>query len=196
MISLVVLAAGKSTRMQGRNKLLVEIDGVPMIRRVVQAALQSKVDEVIVVLGWEQERIRAALARLPCRTVVNRNYEDGQSSSVKIGLADAGASTRAVMILPGDVAMIDTRSINMVAEKYLAEQRNIIVAAHKGKAGHPILFDRKLFPEIERINEATFGIKAVVRQHQTEVCMVESGSANVLKDVDTNRDLKELFGQN
>jgi molybdenum cofactor cytidylyltransferase len=182
--------------MQGRNKLLVEIDGVPMIRRVVQAALQSKVDEVIVVLGWEQKRIRAALARLPCRTVVNRNYEEGQSSSVKIGLANAGASTRAVMILPGDVTMIDTRSINMVAEKYLAEQCNIIVAAHQGKAGHPILFDRKLFPEIERINEATFGIKAVVRQHQTEVCMVETGSTNVLKDIDTNQDLKELFGQN
>ena len=196
MISLIVLAAGKSTRMQGRNKLLAEIDGVPMIRRVVQAALQSKVDEVIVVLGWEQERIRAALAGLPCRTVVNRNFEEGQSSSVKIGLADASTSTRAVMILPGDVARIDTRSINMVAEKYFAEHYNIAVAAHQSKPGHPILFDRKLFPEIERINEATFGIKAVVRQHQTEVCMIETGSANVLKDVDTNQDLKELFGQN
>jgi len=167
-----------------------------MIRRVVQAALHSKVDEVIVVLGWERERIRPALAGLPCRTVMNRNYEEGQSSSVKIGLADASASTRAVMILPGDVAMIDAQSINMVAEKYLAEQCNIIVAAHQGKTGHPILFDRKLFPEIEQINETTFGIKAVVRQHQTEVCMVETGSANVLKDVDTNQDLKELFSQN
>jgi molybdenum cofactor cytidylyltransferase len=192
MISLVVLAAGKSTRMRGENKLLAKIDDTPMIRRVVQAALESKVDEVIVVLGWEEEKVRAALAGLPCRTVLNRKYEGGQSSSVKSGLADVSSTARAVLILPGDVAKIDAHSINMVVEKYHGGHHTIVVAGHQGRHGHPILFDRQLFPEIERINEATFGLKAVVALRRDEACLVETGSGNVLKDIDTVQDLKEI----
>jgi len=192
MISLIVLAAGKSTRMRGKNKLLIEIDGFPMIRRVVQAALHSRVDEVIVVLGWQEEKIRAAIAGLPCRTVTNSNYEEGQSSSVKAGLADISPFTRAALILPGDVALIDAQSINLVVEKYYTEPSGIVVAGHEGRFGHPILFDKHLFPEIERIDEATFGLKAVVSRHQGEVRLVEAGSANVLRDFDTEQDLEEL----
>ena len=192
MLSIIVLAAGKSTRMHGNNKLLAEIEGTPMIRRVVQAALNSKADEVIVVLGWEEEKIRAALTELPCRIVVNRTYEEGQSSSVKVGLAEISPSTRAVLILPGDVAMVDAHLINMVIEKYDLGGYMIVVAAHEGRSGHPILFDKQLFPEIGRINEETFGLKAIVKKHEGEVCLVETGSPNVLKDVDTPEDLKQL----
>jgi molybdenum cofactor cytidylyltransferase len=189
---MIVLAAGKSTRMLGNNKLLVDIKGAPMIRRVVQAALESKADEVIVVLGWEEEKIRTALMGLPCRIVVNQAYEEGQSSSVKVGLAEISPSSRAVLILPGDVAMVNARLINMVIEKYDLGGYLIVVAAHGGRSGHPILFDKQLFPEIGRINEETFGLKAVVKNHESEICLVETGSPNVLKDVDTPEDLKQL----
>lgn len=192
MLSMVVLAAGKSTRMHGSNKLLAEIEGTPMIRRVVQAALDSKVGEVIVVLGWEEEKIRTALAGLRCRTVVNRKYEEGQSRSIKVGLAEVNPSAPGALILPGDVAMIDARSIDIVIERYELGGYTIVVAAYEGRPGHPILFDKQLFPEIERINEETFGLKAVVKKHEHEVCLVEAGSPNVLKDVDTPEDLKRL----
>jgi len=192
MLSIVVLAAGKSTRMHGSNKLLTTIHGVPMIRKVIQATLESKVDEVIVVLGWEAEKIRTALHGLSCRTVVNTDYEVGQSSSVKAGLAEVNSSTNAVLILPGDVAMVDARSIDLVIERYHLEKRMIVIAGHEGKPGHPILFDRQLFPEIQRINEETFGLKAVVKKHEGEICLVETGSSNVLRDIDTIEDLHEL----
>jgi molybdenum cofactor cytidylyltransferase len=192
MISMVILAAGKSTRMHGRNKLLANVGGVPMIRRVVQAALSSKVNEVIVVVGWEEEKIRSAIVGLDCSIAVNRNYEEGQSSSVKVGLAEVNSSSRAVLILPGDVAKIDTSPINMVIEKYYQAGCVIAIASHEGRSGHPILLDKQLFPEISRINEETFGLKAVVKKHQNEVCLVETGSRNVLKDVDTLEDLNEV----
>ena len=192
MISMVVLAAGKSTRMRGTNKLLADVEGVPMIRRVVQTALGSKVDEVIVVVGWEEEKIRSALAGLHCKMAVNRGFEEGQSSSVKVGLREVNISSRAVMILPGDVAKIDTGSINMLIREYYSGGCIIVVAGHKGRSGHPILFDKQLFPEIGHINEETFGLKAVVKKHQNEVCLVETGSRNVLKDVDTAEDLNEI----
>jgi len=192
MIPIIVLAAGKSTRMRGKNKLLTKIQGIPMIRRVVQTTLESKADEVIVVLGAEANKVRKVLADLPCRLIVNKKYAKGQSTSVKTGLSEVSPMTRAVLILPGDVAMIDFPSINMVIEEYERGKHSIVIAAHKGASGHPILFDKQLFPEIENINEETFGLKAVVRRHEGEVSLVETGSPNVLKDVDTPEDMKEL----
>lgn len=192
MLSLIVLAAGKSTRMRGRNKLLTKIDGTPMIRRVVEAALNSKVDEVIVVLGWEGEKIRKAMGDLPCRYVINKEYERGQSSSVKVGLGEVGDATRAILVLPGDVAMIDSRSINLVVDEYDQGKYPIVIASFKGKLGHPILLDRRLFEEIERIGEQTFGLKSVVQKHEEEKRLVETGTPNVLRDVDTPEDLKKL----
>jgi len=192
MLSLIVLAAGKSTRMHGRNKLLIKIDGKPMIRRVVEAALKSKVDEVIVVLGSQADKIQKALDDLPCRFVVNKDYEKGQSSSVKAGLKEIGETTQAILILPGDIAKIDSSAINLVIDEYTRRKHPIIVATHQGRSGHPILLDRQLFKEVEKIDEQSFGLKAVTRKHEGSIRSVEAGSSNVLRDVDTPEDLKHL----
>lgn len=192
MFSLIVLAAGKSVRMRGRNKLLVDIDQKPMIRRVVETVLQSKVDEVIVVLGWESDKIQQVLSDLPCRFILNKNYEKGQSSSLKIGLREVGEATQAVLVLPGDVAKIDARSINLVLDAYNRFHNPIIIASYEGRQGHPILLAKQLFDEIEKINEETFGLKSVVRKHENEVRLVETGSESVLQDFDTPDDLKRL----
>ena len=192
MLSLIVLAAGKSSRMHGRNKLLIKVEGRPLIRGVVEAGLKSKADEVIVILGWEAEKIKKALEDLPCRFVVNKDYEKGQSSSVKAGLKEVGETTQAILILPGDVAKIDASSINLVIDEYARRKGSIIVAAHKSKPGHPILLDRQLFNEVEQIDEQSFGLKSVVKKHEGTVRFVEAGSSNVLRDIDTPKDLKEL----
>ncbi len=192
MLSLIVLAAGKSTRMRGRNKLLIKVDGKPIIRRVVEAGLKSKVDEVIVVLGWEADKIKERLGDLPCRWVLNEDYEKGQSVSLRVGLREIAEATQAILVLPGDVAMIDSRSINLVINEYARKKTPIIIAAHKGRPGHPILLDKQLFSEIEKIDEPTFGLKAVVKKHNEDVRLVEAGSTNVLQDVDAPEDLKKL----
>lgn len=192
MLSLIVLAAGKSTRMHGQNKLLAKVDGQPMVRRVVEAALSSQVDEVIVVLGHEHAKVRAALSDLPCRFVVNKNYEEGQSSSVKVGLSEVAELTQAILILPGDVAKIDTRSINLVVDEYKRRNKPIVVAAFHNKPGHPILLAKELFQEIQGISEQSYGLKAVVNNHAVDVQLVETNSENVLKDIDTPEDLSQL----
>jgi molybdenum cofactor cytidylyltransferase len=192
MLSLIVLAAGKSTRMHGRNKLLAKVEGTPMIRRVVVAALESKVDEVIVVVGWEADKVRKALAELPCRIVLNKDYAKGQSTSVKAGLRDVGETTQAILVLPGDVAMIDFRSINSIIDDYSLKKRLIVIASYKGKLGHPVLLDRQLFNEIGAINEQTYGLKSIIEKYRRKIRLIETGSANVLLDVDTPEDLRKL----
>jgi molybdenum cofactor cytidylyltransferase len=178
--------------MRGRNKLLEMMHGKPMIRHVVEAACNSKVDEIIVVLGWEVDKIRKVLADLPCRIAVNEDFEKGQSSSLITGLMQIGEDSQAVLVLPGDMARMDSLSINKVVDAYNMNNGLIVVACHNGIHGHPILLDKQLFREIMGITEDTYGLKAVVKRHETEIHLVETDTDNVLRDVDTPEDLYGL----
>jgi molybdenum cofactor cytidylyltransferase len=163
-----------------------------MIRRVVEAALGSKVDETIVVLGWEENRVREALADLPCRLIVNREFEKGQSSSLKAGLDKVAPGTTAVLVLPGDIVNIDSRSIDKVIHSYIVDDGSILVASHNGRYGHPILIDKRLFNDITQITEETHGLKWVIKKHENEIRLVEVDTDAVLRDVDTAEDLHRL----
>jgi len=192
MISLVALAAGKSTRMK-ENKLLLKIDSETLIEHVIKAAKESSADEVIVVLGYEAQKIKEKLAKLDCKLVVNENYMKGQSGSVKVGLSAVSSNAEAVMILPADVALIDPESINRVAEEYRKSRNRIVIASHQQQSGHPILIDRSLFPEVSEIGEETQGLKAVINHHRSEIKYVEVGTVNVLIDIDTREEFDKYF---
>jgi len=192
MISLVVLAAGKSTRMKV-NKLLLNINEETLIEHVVRTAKSSTVDEVVVVLGYEAQKVKEHLTGLKCKLAINENYAKGQSESVKVGLAAVSGNADALMILPADVALIDARSINKVAEEYRRSKSHIIIASHSRQSGHPILIDRALFGEISGINEETLGLKAVISRHRAEINYVEVGTENVLIDIDTQEEFNKYF---
>jgi len=178
--------------MQGINKLLTKVNGIPMLRGVTQAALKSNVDEVIVVLGFEAEKVKEAIADLSCRIVINRDYEKGQSSSLIAGMRAINKSTLAVLVLPGDLARIETSSINLVVQSYIKEGSHIVSAAYNGRPGHPILLSRELFDEIMLITEESSGLKSVIMNHRNEMRLVETNTENVLTDVDSPDDLKKL----
>lgn len=192
MISLIVLAAGKSTRMK-ENKLLLEVDGETLIGRVVKTAKESSADEIVVVLGYEAAKIKEQLAKLDCKLVVNNNYVRGQSESVKVGLAAISNNAEAVMILPADVALIDSQSINRVIEEYRRSRNKIVIASHQQQSGHPILIDKTLFPEVSEIGEDTQGLKAMINRHRAEIKYVEVGTETVLVDIDTKEEFDKCF---
>jgi len=192
MFSLVVLAAGKSERF-GKNKMLVNVLGEPLIRRVVKNALSSQVNEVIVVLGYMASEIEKVLRDLPCKIVLNENFEEGMSSSVKIGLSKVSREAEAVLFLPGDYPLVTAEDINKVISKFKETRAEIVIASYKGKPGHPILFSRKLFGEIKEIREEEQGLKAVVRKHREDVTLAETNSPGVLIDVDTEEDLNRII---
>ena len=192
MISLIVLAAGRSARIK-ENKLLLRLDGETLIRHVVKTATRSNADEVIVVLGYDAEKVKQQLLRLQCKLITNENYLKGQSESVKIGLAAVPSSAEAVMVLPADVALIDEHSINTVIDEYRRSENRIVIASHRNQSGHPILLDRTLFPEISEISEDTFGLKSVIDRHRAEVKYVDVGTENVLIDIDTEEEFNRYF---
>ncbi len=192
MISLIVLAAGKSTRMK-ENKLLLELNGDTLIEHVVKVAKGSNADEVVVVLGYEAMKIKELLTKTGCKFVVNENYMKGQSESVKVGLSAISSNAEALMILPADVALIEPESINRVLEEYVRSKSRIVIASHQQQSGHPILLDRALFPEVLRIEEGTQGLKAVVNHHRGEIRYVENDTDSVLIDIDTKEEFDKHF---
>ncbi|MGA2199623.1 MAG: nucleotidyltransferase family protein [Nitrososphaerales archaeon] len=189
-ISIIVLAAGLSTRF-GRNKLLEPIGTSTMIEHVVSEAVKSKANQVIVVCGHDSARIKRELKDYRCEVVFNEDFEKGQSFSVRKGLSKVKKNADAVMVLPGDVALVDHSMINAVIDEYSTCYAPIVTAAYHGSFGHPILFDKNLFEELANIKEETRGLKSVVSGHRPQVRLVETSEAALL-DVDKQDDLARL----
>ena len=183
----IILAAGMSTRF-GRNKLLEPIDGKPLIRGVVEAAVRAGT-ETVVVVGYEKEKIIEALRGLKLEIVFNPDFKEGMSTSVKAGVRNVINRAKAVMILPGDVAFIKPEQIRLVLEAYLSSKKPIVIPSYKGRGGHPILFDSSLFNDIMSISERGRGLKEVVKKHADKISYIEAGTARILVDIDTQEDL-------
>jgi molybdenum cofactor cytidylyltransferase len=189
-IAIIVLAAGLSTRF-GRNKLLEPIGESTMIQHVVRESLESKAKQVIVVVGHDAQRIRRELKDYRCDIVYNEDYEKGQSFSVRKGLSRVKKVADAVMILPGDVALVDRGMIDAVIDEYSTCYAPIVTAGFHGSSGHPILFDKYLFDELKGIQEETRGLKSVVSRHRPQMRLVETSEASLL-DIDRQDDLVRL----
>jgi molybdenum cofactor cytidylyltransferase len=181
----IVLAAGKASRM-GENKLVAEIGGKAMVRRVAEAALASRARPVIVVTGHERERVEAALAGLDIGFVHNPHYAEGMSTSLKAGLAALPAEAEAVVIVLGDMPQVDGALIDRLAAA-LGSGKLIAIPVRDGRQGNPVAWARALFGELAQI-EGDRGAKPLIAAHRDAVVEVPAGAAAFV-DVDTKEAL-------
>jgi molybdenum cofactor cytidylyltransferase len=186
IVAAAVLAAGASTRM-GRNKLLLDLGGETMVRRVVRAAAGAGLDQVVVVLGHDEPLVRAELAGLPCTLVVNPDHGQGAGTSLRTAVrhvASAGAS--AIVIVLADMPFVTSGMIAAVVARY-RETAAPVVASHYGAVqAPPTLYDRALFAELLAIPDDR-GAKQVVRRHEREAAVL-SWPESSLRDVDVPAD--------
>ncbi|MEM0084155.1 MAG: nucleotidyltransferase family protein [Candidatus Methanomethylicia archaeon] len=192
MIAAIILAAGHSKRF-GRNKLLEPINGKPMIKWTIETALKSNVGKVVIVLGFEAERIYEVIKDLPCEKIVNPKYELGMSTSVKCGVEKVMDKNEAVLIIPGDCPFIDENTIKNIIDRYRETKAPIIIATYQGRRGHPILISKELYQEVMNISEEKMGLKEVVRKHEGEIVHVETDNMGVIIDIDTPEDLEKAI---
>ena len=185
-----MLAAGLSTRF-GRNKLLEPVDSTTLIEHVVSEALKSKAQQVVVVGGHDFEKISSVLRKYDCCIVYNDEFERGQSFSVRKGISAVDETADALMVLPGDILLINHRIIDRVIDTFANTRAPIVSAGYRGSAGHPIRFARDLFQELREIDEATRGLKKVVSNHLNKAKIVET-SPEALFDLDTQQDFERL----
>ena len=188
----VVLAAGSSTRMGGRNKLLEPVDGAPMVATMVRAALASCADEVVVVTGKDRERVEACLSGLPVHLVWNPDHAQGLSTSLKAGISALPGGVRAVVVCLGDMPRVLQGHIDTLVRAFLADRDgSIFVPTWQGQRGNPVLWTVDLLPEVGTL-AGDVGAKALMSRHATKVREVPVDAPGILTDVDTPRALREL----
>lgn len=195
-IAALVLAAGQSRRMGARNKLLVGIDGVPMVVRAVDAAiagLEAQVNaSVYVVTGHEHEQVAAVLAERDVRVVHNPHFADGLSTSLASGLAALDENVDAVLVCLGDMPRVTPAHIKALVDAFdPLEGRAICVPLWAGKRGHPVLWARRFFAEMSDI-KGDVGARHLLGEHAEFVCEIQVNDDGVLIDVDSPAALRAI----
>ena len=188
----VVLAAGSSSRM-GRNKLLFDLNGEPLVRRAVRTAVEAGLDPIVVVLGHEADSIRAALGALPCRYVMNPDHARGMNSSVCAGIAALPPEVAAAVVLLADMPFVSAEMIGTLVERFRAGDALLVVSEYGGVNAPPMLYDRTLFAELAGVEGKGCG-KRMLRRHPGEATIVPWPAA-ALTDLDVPDDYERVKAQ-
>src|SRR5260370_266825 len=177
----VVLAAGSSSRM-GRNKLLLEVGGETLVRRATRAAVEAGLDEVVVVLGHDEPRLRAELAGLSRTPLGHPPHPHGAGAPLRTGVRLVSAGVDAVVVVLADMPFVTAKMIATLAERH-RDTGAPLVASHYGDVqAPPTLYGRALFEELLQI-PGDGGAKQVVRRHQPEAARV-TWPENALRAMD------------
>lgn len=180
----VVLAAGRSLRARPANKLLADAGGAPMVRRVAETARAAGLDPVVVVTGFEADKIAAALAGLDVEFVHNENFAAGMGGSIGCGVAALPAGADGCVVLLADMPDVTPDTVAALARAFDAEAgKTICVPVVGGKRGNPVAFARAHFAQLRNISGDRGG-KAVVEENSDHVAEVAVADAGVLADYD------------
>ncbi|MER8809035.1 molybdopterin-binding/glycosyltransferase family 2 protein [Mesorhizobium australicum] len=192
-VGIVLLAAGRSSRMGGPNKLMALFDGQPLVRRTAERALASKASGTIVVTGHQRERVRAALSGLDVTFADNPDFADGLSTSLKAGTAYLPEDAAGAMIVLGDMPGVASDDLDRLIDAFRrAGGNSMIRATHQGKRGNPVLLPRSLFAAIAHL-EGDTGARHLVEAEGLDVIDVEIGEGASV-DVDTREALEGAGG--
>ena len=184
-IHAVLLAAGRSERMGRNNKLLLNVDGIPLVRKSAINILNSNVTSITVVTGFDENKIVNALSGLNVNFVKNINFREGLSSSLKAGLANITPTSSAVIICLADMPKIQPEHINQLIENFdPLKGWEICIPTNNGKRGNPVLIGSRFFPYIFETS-GDFGAKQVMKQHSDKIVEVEIGTSDIHFDIDT-----------
>ncbi len=193
MIAAVVLAAGLATRM-GRPKQILKLDGVTMLERVLWTLREASLDKVVVVLGAHAAEVRRAVKFEGEKVIVNRAYRRGMSTSLRAGLGAVEKDADAVMVVLGDQPLVTPATVDAIIQCYRKTRAAIVVPVHRGVRGNPVLLDRSLFPEIEKIR-GDVGAKSVVARHEEGLVQVDVDDPGILRDIDTPTEYRAAVGE-
>jgi molybdenum cofactor cytidylyltransferase len=188
VIAAIVLAAGFARRM-GRQKLLLDLKGKPVVRWSVEAVLPH-VGDCVVVTGLDDAGVRAALAGLPVRFAVNPRPQDGQGSSIAVGVAALKPWTAAAVIVLGDQPRTPESVVPRLLEAQHRSGKPVVAPSYRGTRGTPVLFSSEVFPELTALR-GDEGARAIVsaRPERVEVLAID---APMPPDVDTPEDFARL----
>lgn len=211
-VGAVVLAAGAGRRLGGRPKSLLQLAGVPLVTRQLVALSGAGVDEVAVVLGHHADAVEAAIGPFPITLVRNPSPDDGQVSSVRLGLAALSPKLDAVIVAPADMPLLDAQDIVALIAAYrkrgdatmvvprvreaggetggeATEQAGTAGVEATGRPGNPIIFDASL-REAWLAGDADLACRRWRDEHPAQVRWFDTDNRRYRVDIDTPEDLE------
>jgi len=184
-VTAIVLAAGRSSRMEGKNKLLEDFKGKPLVRHAVEAAIGTKASPVLVVTGNDAAAIEKALSGLDVRFVNNPDYAEGLSSSLKAGIRAVPETSTGAIICLGDMPQVSSGLIDKLIASFAPERGAMIVAPVRGgQRGNPVLWARRFFPELLAL-EGDMGARKLANFYDEGLFEVEVEGEAAFEDIDT-----------
>ncbi|CCJ08893.1 NTP transferase domain-containing protein [Methylocystis sp. SC2] len=191
-IAAVLLAAGASKRFGEKNKLLCDLGGKPLIRRVAEAVVCSGVD-VVVVTGCDRARIEKVLEGLPLRLAHNLNWESGMGSSIAVGVSALGQHTPGAFVVPGDLPFLTSDLIKELTAVFLESRGALITypTTSKGEQRNPVLWPRRFFPSLAALSGA-LGARQLLQNCENAQKQAHVLDEGVFIDVDAPADMEAV----
>jgi molybdenum cofactor cytidylyltransferase len=193
-VGAVILAAGQSSRFRAAGgsdptKLVAKLDGKPIVRRVVEAALAAKASPVVVVTGYARESVEATVADCDVELVFNPKFASGLASSLSVGLFAVPSDVLGALVLLGDMPEVGAPLIDALIDAFLARKDALaVVPLREGRRGNPVLLGRELFERATRLT-GDEGARRLIGALGDRVVEVEASDAGVTLDIDTPGDL-------
>ncbi len=186
----IILAAGASRRL-GRPKQLLEFQGKPLLQHAIDHARASRLDEIVLVLGANRDRIEAAVDSSGLRVVENPDFAAGQSTSLIAGINTVDAHADGVLFLLGDQPGVTPEIIDDELDSFDGDPSAIVMTSWRGKPSHPVLFGRGYFDALRGLTGDT-GARPIIAEARDRVRLVPTDRP-IPRDVDTEDDYRQLL---
>ena len=188
MISAILLAAGQSKRMGGDNKLIKKYNKKYLINHIIGTLIKSKVNKIIVVLGFQKSKVRKIIVKnKKINFVFNKNYKSGMASSIKTGLKRISEKSIGFLIVQADMPLISKKIIDSLCYAIRNSNKEIVVPIYKRKMGNPIGFKRSMTRILNKTSGDS-GAKKIILRNKKKLGLIKVNSKSIFKDFNTKRD--------
>ena len=188
MISAILLAAGESRRIPSENKLLKKFRGKPLINHTLKSLIKSKVNKIIIVLGYEHSKIKKIIIKNKKITlVINKDHKKGMSSSIKSGLKKVNKNNKGFIIVQSDMPFIKSSHVNKINTSILKENKLVHALRYKNRIGNPIGFNISVLNKFKKI-KGDIGAKYMVNRLKKSTNFINVASNKIFKDFDLKKD--------
>jgi len=188
MISAIVLAAGQSKRMGGDNKLIKKYNKKYLINHIIGTLIKSKVNKIIVVLGFQKLKVRKITVKnKKINFVYNKNYKSGMASSIKTGLKRISKKSIGFLIVQADMPLISKKIVDTLCYAVRNSNKEIVAPIYKRKMGNPIGFKRSMTRILNKTSGDS-GAKKIILGNKKKLGLIKVNSKSIFKDFNTKRD--------
>ena len=183
MISAILLAAGQSKRMKGENKLTKKINGVPLINLSILNILESSIEELIIVTGYQNEILESIINKdNKIKIFFNNHYKSGMASSIKVGVSNLSKKSKAFFICLGDMPYVNRKIYEQLIKH--ANDKEIIIPTYNAKQGNPVLFSIKMKNKIMSV-EGDSGAKELLKKYKDKIFKLPIDDSSILTNLNT-----------